>query len=442
MRSVFIHLVVLLLFFQTHAQQTAVTPLTDAEKKEVIDSVCSLLNKNYIFPETAATMCKQITASLQKGEYKNITDPAAYAQKLTEALQAVSKDKHLRVGFNPDMVTELRKRAAAGNDDDIPEAFLKQMKAGNYGFREVKILTGNIGYLDLRGFVDTRFGGETANAAMNFLSNADALIIDLRQNGGGSPSMIQLITSYLYGPDPVHLNNFYFRPTNENTQTWTLPYVPGKRRPDMDVYVLTSNRTFSAAEEFTYNLKNLKRATIIGEVTGGGAHPGGTRAATDRFTVWVPTGRAINPITNTNWEGTGVEPDIKTKAEDALETAQLKALEKMAARDPQAKALYEWFLASVNAKKKAVVLDEATLRSYAGSYGPRQISFENGELYYHRTGNAKYPLKALDKDLFEPVGLTDFRVKFIMENGQVTALQGLYSDGGTDMNKKEKGFLG
>ena len=238
----------------------------------------------------------------------------------------------------------------------------------------------------------------------------------------------------------MHLNNFYFRPTNENTQTWTLPYVPGKRRPDMDVYVLTSNRTFSAAEEFTYNLKNLKRATIIGETTGGGAHPGGTRPATDRFTVWVPTGRAINPITNTNWEGTGVEPDIKTTANDALETAQLKAMEKLAAKSEQAKTQYEWFLATVNAGKKTITPDEATLRSYAGSYGPRQISYENGNLYYQRAGNAKYKLKPLDKDLFEPQGLSDFRIRFVIENGETVALQGLYSDGGQDMNKKEKGF--
>jgi hypothetical protein len=442
MKKIIISGLLFILIFKTNAQQTPPppAPVTETERKQVIDSICSLLNNNYIFPETAAAMCKQITASFQKGAYKQITDPSAFAQKLTEELQSISKDKHLRVAFNPAMITELRRRAAAGNNDEIPEAFLKQMKAGNYGFSEIKILPGNIGYMDLRGFIDTRFGGETANAAMNFLSNADALIIDLRQNGGGSPSMIQLITSYLYGPEPVHLNNFYFRPTNENTQTWTLPYVPGKRRPDIDVYVLTSNRTFSAAEEFTYNLKNLKRATIIGETTGGGAHPGGTRVATDRFTVWVPTGRAINPITKSNWEGTGVEPDIKTIAADALETAQLKALEKMAQTNEQAKGMHEWMLATINARKKTITTEEVTLRSYAGSYGPRQISFENGSLYYQRSGNQKYKLIALDKYLFEPQGLENFRVRFVIENGEVVAIKGLYVDGGSDVNKKDKGF--
>ncbi len=331
MKKLFIVLFFVLLYVHMAAQHADENrqPLTPAEKKEVIDSFSSLLRRNYIFPDTAEKMSRLVAGKLSKGEYDAITDPVQFARQLNTDLQSVSKDKHLRAGYNPQVVKELRSRASNDNDE-LPPRLLEQMRKSNYGFMEVKLLPGNIGYMDLRGFVHTRFGGETAIAAMNFLSHADALIIDLRQNGGGSPSMIQLITSYLYGPDPVHLNNFYFRPANAYSQTWTLPYVPGKRRPDIPVYVLTSNRTFSAAEEFTYNLKNLKRATIIGETTGGGAHPGGTMPATDRFTLWVPTGRAINPITNTNWEGTGVEPDIKVKAAEALETAQKKAAEKSA----------------------------------------------------------------------------------------------------------------
>lgn len=439
MKKLFYWLITALLSFQLTAQNTMNTPvpLNGPEKKEAIDSFCRLLKDNYIFPDVAAKMNELITSKLTKGDYNSITDPVKFAQQVTADLQSVSRDKHLRAGFNPQLVKELRARSNAG-DDDLPAAFLEQMKMGNYGFNEVKILDGNIGYLDLRGFNDTKYGGETAIAAMNFLSNANAIIFDLRQNGGGSPSMIQLITSYLYGPDPVHLNNFYFRPANENTQTWTLPYVPGKRRPDVDVYVLTSNRTFSAAEEFTYNLKNLKRATIIGETTGGGAHPGGTMVATERFTLWVPRGRAINPITNTNWEGTGVEPDIKTAASAALETAQIKALEKMASLNNANKPKYEWALTGLKARQNPSTVDEATMRSYAGTYGPRVISFENGQLYYQRTGNAKYKLRALSKDIFEPEGLDYFRIRFVVENNKVTALEGLYDDGRNDMNKKDQ----
>jgi C-terminal processing protease CtpA/Prc len=161
---------------------------------------------------------------------------------------------------------------------------------------------------------------------MNLLAHTDALIIDLRKNTGGSPTMIALLSTFLFGPEPVHLNSFYDRSGDKTSQTWTLPYVPGQRTPDKPVFVLTSNRTFSAAEEFTYNLKNLKRATIIGEKTGGGAHPGGDISVTPHFRVFVPVGRAINPISGTNWEGTGIEPDIAVPEAGALDYAYRLAL--------------------------------------------------------------------------------------------------------------------
>jgi C-terminal processing protease CtpA/Prc len=312
------------------------------------------------------------------------------------------------------------------------------MKRSNFGFREVKILEGNIGYLDLRGFSDVAYAGETAVAAMNFLSNSDALIIDLRHNGGGSPRMIQLISSYLFGSEPVHLNNFYWRPTDTHSQTWTLPHVPGTRRPDRPVYVLTSKGTFSAAEEFSYNLKNLNRATLVGETTGGGAHPGGSVAATDRFMVWVPTGRAINPITNTNWEGTGVSPHMDVPAGEALDTAYSHALESLRdeAADEELKTFYEWPLASLKVKSNPIVLDATTLKSFVGSYGLRSITLENGSLYYQRGQGTKYELYPYGPGEFMLKGLDNFRIRFLSDNGKVTALKGLYDNGHTDQSPK------
>jgi C-terminal processing protease CtpA/Prc len=165
------------------------------------------------------------------------------------------------------------------------------------------------------------------------------LIIDVRQNGGGAPGMVALICSYFFAGEPVHLNDLYWRPTNSTEQWWTLAYVPGRRYVGKDIYVLTSKRTFSAAEEFTYNLKNLKRATIVGDTTGGGAHPGEGVRISNHFGMFVPTGRAINPITKTNWEGTGVAPDISVPADLALKTAHLSALNKLESKeqDPELK---------------------------------------------------------------------------------------------------------
>jgi retinol-binding protein 3 len=319
----------ILLYDEEAMAQGVESKLTTAEMSVTIDSVNAILQKNYIFPEVADKMAQSLKMNLKKGNYNSLVNPSEFARQLTKDLYSVSNDRHLSVNYNPQLIAAEKNAVTDEEKTKQENQRIMDLKRSNFGFQEIKILAGNIGYLDLREFADPKYAGETAIAAMNFLSNADALIVDLRQNGGGSPSMIQLISSYFFSPEPVHLNNFYFRPTNENTQTWTLPYVPGVRRPDIDLYILTSSYTFSAAEEFCYNLKNLKRATIIGETTGGGAHPTGSVIATDKFFVRVPKGRAINPITNTNWEGTGVTPHIQVSAEKALATAHAKALENL-----------------------------------------------------------------------------------------------------------------
>lgn len=410
------------------------------EKKQVIDSVTSILEADYVFPDVAEKMSKLLRTKLKGKEYSKIRNPQEFAQKLTSDVQSVSNDLHLRISFDPVNIAR-RRNASQSVQDSIEFASirLQRNRARNYGFQEIRILEGNIGYLNLTGFsqVDEE-AGATAHAAMNMLANADALVIDLRQNGGGSPSMIQLITSYLYGPERVHLNNFYSRPTDSHTQTWTLPYVPGKRRPDIDVYVLTSKSTFSAAEEFSYNLRNLERATLIGEVTGGGAHPGGTRIATDRFTIWVPTGRAINPITETNWEGVGVEPHIKVPAPEAFEVAKMTALENiLEKRKNQDNFALEWALEGLKANKSNIVLNEETLRSYVGNYGPRKISLKNDSLFYQRDAGNEYQLIAMGKNKFRIAEIPYFRIEFLMDAGVVVALQGLYNDGRTDKNLKD-----
>ena len=431
-----IPLVALLLTTTAFAQNLSVQVDTK-EQKRVIDSVSRLLNDNYIFPDVAKKMADLLQENYKKGTYTSLNSAPTFAQKLTEDLRSVSKDKHLSVRFDPTLVKELLS-STGNNNEEVPPSFLANMRMTNYGFKEIKLLEGNIGYLDLRGFADTRFAGETAVAAMNFLSNASALIIDLRNNGGGSPSMIQLLTSYFYNPEPVHLNNFYYRPANQTTQTWTLPHVQGKRRPEMDIYVLTSNKTFSAAEEFTYNLKNLKRATIIGETTGGGAHPGGTRVATDRFTVWVPTGRAINPITNTNWEGTGVKPDVEVKASEALLTAHTKALETLVAKSTgPAKERYDWELVSLQAEKSPVKVEEATLKSYAGVYGEKKVVWEEGQLYFFPFPDKKTKLVPLRNDLFELADIKTVRLKVLTESGSVVGIAEVFNNGRVDKHLKK-----
>src|SRR6266498_1131203 len=296
---------------------------------EAIDRILKALGGFYVFPEAARKMTQAIREREQRKEYDSITSGKQLAQTLTKHLQEVSRDKHVRVAVVAGPQAQPRDRQPLVEELEQQRVELART---NFGFERVERLAGNIGYVDLRVFHRPGLMGETAAAAMNFLAHTDALIADLRQNTGGDPAAVALISSYLFGPEPVHLNDIYWRPSNETRQWWTLPYVPGKRLADRDVYVLTSRLTFSAGEEFAYNLKSLKRATIVGESTAGGAHPGGPQRVHDHFVVFVPMGRAINPVTKSNWAGTGVEPDFKVAADQALKTAHLIALEKAASK--------------------------------------------------------------------------------------------------------------
>ncbi len=301
-------------------------PIDAATRKTVIENAIKELNDAYVFADVAKKMEADLNERLKNKEYDSITTAQAFAAKLTADLQSVSKDKHIRVRFSEEKIpTREPQTEPSAEERAMDQWFDRRM---NFGFEKVERLQGNIGYIDLRGFNGSNASGETVAAAMTFLANSEALIIDLRNNGGGSPQMVALISSYLFGDKPVHLNSLYWRKSGKTDEFWTKATVPGKKFDGKDVYVLTSKRTFSAAEEFSYNLKNLKRATIVGETTGGGAHPGGSVRVGDHFRLFVPEGRAINPISKTNWEGTGVEPDVKAPKEQALKVAYIMALTK------------------------------------------------------------------------------------------------------------------
>src|SRR5687768_2023065 len=298
-----------------------------ATRTQVIDAVLKRLNDSYVFPEVAKKMEQSLRERNDKKEYDQITSAKQFAATLTKDLQAVSNDKHLRIRYSHSPIPERGPRREPTAEER--EQRKRDMNWMNHGFVKVERLRGNIGYLEFLNFMDEERGADTVAAAMNFLNGTDALIIDLRGNGGGNPAMVALISSYLFGAEPVHLNDLYWREGNRTEEFWTRKEVAGKRYLNKDVYVLTSKRTFSGAEEFTYNLKNLKRATIIGETTGGGAHPGGGFRIHEHFGMFVPTGRAISPITKTNWEGTGVTPDVVVAADQALLVARLMALKKL-----------------------------------------------------------------------------------------------------------------
>jgi C-terminal processing protease CtpA/Prc len=313
----------------------------------VAQALAKQLEAAYVFAEVGKKMGEAIRGKLAAKVYDSCRTGNALAKQLTDDMQAISHDKHLRVLYSAGGAPVI---AVDGPSPDRAKRMQGIHRKQNWGFAKLERLAGNIGLVELRSFADPVAGADTVAAAMNFLAHTDALIFDVRRNGGGEGEMVRLICSYLLPAEkPVHLNSFYWREGDRTEEIWTAKDLPGKRYLGKDVYVLTSRRTGSAAEEFAYDLKNLKRATIVGETTGGAAHPGRLVPLGGNFVAFIATGRAINPVTKTNWEGTGVTPDVEVDADKALDAARELALKRLREKsgDTGAKELLEEDLRSV-----------------------------------------------------------------------------------------------
>lgn len=293
-----------------------VIALDAAARGRLVEQVAKTFESAYVFPEIGKKAAAAVRKSNSRGDFRTAIYGEDLARKLTENLQETSKDKHAEVRFTYDARPEElpAKRAAA-------EA--KWLATINCGFEKAEHLRPNIGYVKLDMFADASVCGPTASAAMNFVADSDALIIDLRDNHGGGGRMVEFIASYLFA-ERTHLDDMFSRTTNATEETWTSAEVAGRKFIGKPVFVLTSQQTFSAAEYFSNVLRNLKRVSLIGETTAGGAHTVENRRIDDHFTIRVPSGR---PITKTDWEGTGVEPDVKVPADQALDTALKLAVE-------------------------------------------------------------------------------------------------------------------
>jgi C-terminal processing protease CtpA/Prc len=299
--------------------------LDPSTRARVVESAATKLAAEYVDPSVGERMAQALRASLRGGEYDRVTSSTVFADLLTEQLRAICHDKHLHVDFD---VEPLPPEGSERED-------LTFARIVNYGFETAERLEGNIGYLEIRGFLPPKMAALTAHAALAFIADTRALIIDLRRNGGGRPEMVGLVASYLFDHERIHLNDIRYRRSNRVDASWTLPLagerVYGRARP---IYVLTSERTFSGGEELAYDLQVLHRAIIVGETTGGGANPNELYNLTEHFGIAIPVGRGINPVTHTSWERVGVRPDVAVPASQALLTAQLLAL-KSAEANPQ-----------------------------------------------------------------------------------------------------------
>jgi hypothetical protein len=325
--------------------------------REIVTTALTLLRANYVFPELAEQAAAAVEARLEAGEYDDL-DEITLTELLTTHLQEVCDDKHLRVRLGggpmrhgpggpggpgpggpgpgapgPKQPHHLTNGDEPGDHETRRLAMRKMGRMDNFGIRRVERLDGNVGYLDVRRIPIPANAGPAITAAMELVAGTHALIIDLRHNGGGAPEGVVYWCSYLFEEHPTHLNDIFHADTGETRQFWALPYVPGTRYVDRPVYVLTSSHTFSGGEDFAYTLQALGRAEVIGETTGGGAHPTRPFPISPAVHIGIPFARSINPVTGTNWQGTGVVPDVAVPAEQAYDVAYALALRHILATD-------------------------------------------------------------------------------------------------------------
>ncbi|WP_428229378.1 S41 family peptidase [Flavobacterium sp.] len=414
--------------------------LTEISQKQIIDSLTKELEEFYIRPNAIGEIKKKLNENYKKGLYKNIIKPNEFASKLSADLIEVSKDLHFGVRYDPEWTENQRKKENKEVQKKIKAEELADAKKKNFGFQQARILEGNIGYLKFDYFEDPAIGSETAASTMQFLSNTDALIIDLRQNNGGAMEMGQFLSSYFYSGKELPLYKYYYYEKNRKKterEMWLLPSVPGKRMEDVDIYILTSNTTFSAAEWMSYSLQNLKRVTIVGEKTAGGAHPIDRKILPNGFSVNIPFGEVKDPITNTDFEGKGVMPDVLCKSEEAINTSHLLALQKLSLKNKDSVNNLAWFIPIVKNRQKTASIADEILKSYQGKYGKVELKFENNNLYYKWNNMATLLLIPLEQDLFLLDGIDDFRIKIVSKNNSVTGFKRIYQDGQEKFYKKE-----
>jgi C-terminal processing protease CtpA/Prc len=290
----------------------------------VANRLASEIDDRYVLHDTARQIAETLRA--RAGQIPPDIAPAELAALLTQWAFEASNDRHLEVRYSPAQPDQV---SVGTRDDEFALERRRTARRANCGLARIERLLGNVGLIELTSFFEPALSGDVIVAAMRIVAGMHALIVDLRGNRGGHPGTVALMLTYFFDDngERVHLNDLHHREGDQTEQHWTLPYVPGPRfGPDKPLYVLISNETFSAAEEFAYDLQCRDRATLIGETTAGGAHGGDRIRLDEQYTAFIPSGRAINPITGTNWESTGLTPDVPVHRHDALQVAHHLAL--------------------------------------------------------------------------------------------------------------------
>ena len=407
---------------------------------QIAESVAAAVAERYVFPDIGERIAAHIRARSAAGAYDALT-PAQLVDTLTQDLRVVNGDRHLYLQYQAGGGRQGGPAPGSGQPVRMTPGTSPQSielaRRRNYYLNRAERLDGNVGYLDVRRFFGaTDDARDAAAGAMAFLADVDAMIIDVRYTPGGDVRMVDLLASYFFDKVTPTLSTFS-RSRNETIHRTTLESVPGKRRPSIPVYVLTSRDTGSAAEDFAFLLQQTGRATLVGDRTAGAGHTNAILNLGGGYSLSVSIGRTYNPKTNEGWEGTGVQPQVKVAAAEALDAAHRLALTALIekAQDESLKRELTWTRDAADARRSPVAVDAKTLQSYAGKYGTRFIRFEQGRLWYQRADGAELmPLLALSKSEF--AGGEGQRIRFEATDSSVQ-LRMLMPDG-TSLNYRRE----
>lgn len=418
-------LFLLMLSFACIAQQgpqPAPASMTPELKQEVIDTLSKALLANYVFIDKARKMIDYIKAQSAKGVYRNINDPEAFAEQISADEQTACPDLHMSFRYIPQLAQmgAPPRRESNPHDDSLQNA---AMAARNFAFTTVQILPGNVGYVKFNGFVDvTPSAKETVTAAFRFVRYTKAVIIDLRDNHGGSPEMVRQVLSYFFA-EKTRVNDIIIPNKRDTTKGWTDPTATDGVIIRAPVYVLTSSQTVSAAEDFAYAMQATKRGAVVGERTAGGSHPVGPVFLGHGFVAGIPFAHTYNIHTGTEWEGTGVIPDIALKAGATLDEVN-------AAIFPNS-----WFANQQKAVDRPIA--PADVQAYLGTYeGGLKFYVKDGAFYCENPerGNQVFKLRYISPGFYQLD--ENVQVKFGQQQGSASGMQFYWSDGNISFKPK------
>lgn len=403
--------------------------LSNEIKKAVVENLGELLLTGYVFADLGQKMATFTQAQFSEGLYDRSLKASVFAEILTNDLRKCSHDLHLLLIYNPAEAEAIEKKALEDpHSERYEDDWWSIVKSDNFGIPKIEYLQGNIGYVKIIYFPPASLAGSLVVSTMQFLSQADALIFDLRECHGGDPFTVQLFESYLFSehkkPKLLITKHTPKEVDPESQQIWTLPYIPGTRLPDIPVYILTSTETFSGGEDMTYTLKHHNRATIIGEKTKGGAHPIEKMSVGHGFVLIMPNAYPEHPVTKSNWEGKGVKPHIDVQQEQALGYAHQHSLETL--RDSADTSLRKhelnWHIQRIKPDYQPIHVSEEILKRYEGEYRGWRVSFTEGQLYLTAPGGSgRTKMSPISETIF--TADPDYNVRFELgEDGNANAL--------------------